>query len=402
MATPALDARVSVLIVGAGPVGLAAAVTLRERGVTVRVIDEQPSGAKRNYPVIVHPRTLRILEALGVDAPLEWRGHAVRQLAVYSDGQRRAVLELPAAARSSPGAMTLPQDVLRQALMRRLAELDVDVEWGTRLLALEPCGGRVRASLVQRRRVEGVGPELRPEWFDVASATTDSEFVVGADGVDSMVRERLGIGWVPQGARQIFAFFDVPDARAGSEAHLVLNEAHSDTVYPLQSGVSRFSFQLSVGTPSPPGTTLLPELLDSRLPWYGVDARHFEWSGSAEFRPALATRFGEGRIWLAGDAAHSTGPLGGQSLNVGIHEAYDLARRITERIGSSAAEPLGPGYEQQRRLEWEVLFGIAPREPRSTRAREWVTRNLHVLLQALPAAGDDLDDLLDQLHVRAA
>jgi len=391
-----------VLIVGAGPVGLCAAVALRERGLTVRVIDERPRDEKRTYPVVVHPRTLRILESLGVEAPLQWRGHVITQLAIYCDRQRRAVLDLPAAGRAAPGAITLPQDVLRQALMHRLSELGVEVEWKTRLVALAQSADRARSSLVRRERVEDDTPALRPEWFDVASATAESEFVIGADGVHSSVREKLGIDWIQRGSRQIYAFYDVPDTRAGAEAHLVIDDSQGSTVYPLQSGISRFSFQLGVGTPHAPGVTQLTQLLASRMPWYGTDARGFEWSGAAEFHPALASRFGEGRVWLAGDSAHSTGPLGGQSLNVGIHEAHDLARRIAAHVGASGASPLGDDYEQQRRLEWEVLFGLAPRQPRAARALQWVTQNLNLLLQALPAAGDDLDELLEQLHVRTA
>lgn len=398
MDTPALNSPTSVLVVGAGPVGLVAAVTLRERGVAVRVVDELAGEDKRTYPVVIHPRTLRILEGLGVTAPLEWRGHAITHLALYTERQRRVVLELPAAGRTSPGAMTLPQDVLRQALLHRLSELGVDVEWKTRLVALEQTAGQVRCNLVRRERLES----SQLEWLDVESASLESDFVVGADGVHSAVRQRLGIGWTRQGERQIFAFYDAPDPRAGCEAQLVLHESQGNSVYPLQGQTSRFTFQLSVGMPQAPGLTQLRQLLASRMPWYGTDARNFEWSGSAEFHPALAERFGEGRVWLAGDAAHSTGPLGGQSLNVGIHEAHDLARRMADQVGHAGTSPLGVGYTHQRLLEWRVLFGRGSSEPMAPRARDWVKRNLAMLLQALPAAGDDLDDLLDQLHVRAA
>lgn len=402
MNTPTLSQRTSVLIVGAGPVGLVAAVTLREKGVAVRVIDEQASEDKRTYPVVIHPRTVRILDSFGITAPLEWRGHAITHLAVYVDRERRVVLDLPAAGRISPGALTLPQDVLRQALMHRLSELGVEVEWQTRLIALDQTAGHVRSSLVRRQRIETAEPELRPEWFDIESATVDSDFLIGADGIRSTVREKLGIAWTAQGQPRIFAFFDAPDDRAGPEAQLVIQEPQANSVYPLQSGASRFTFELSVGTPQAPGLTQLRQLLTSRMPWYATDARHFEWSGSATFSPALADRFGEGRVWLAGDAAHSTGPLGAQSLNVGIHEAHDLGRRMVDQLGRPAVAPLGVSYTQQRLLEWHVLFGLAPSVPRASRARDWVKRNLAILLQALPAAGDDLDDLLEQLHVRAA
>lgn len=392
----------SVLIVGAGPVGLAAAIALREQGLAVRVVDSQAAETKRTYPVVIHARTLRILSSLGVTAPLAWRGHSIRRLAVYTEGQRRAVLDLPAAAEVAPGAMTLPQDALRQALMRRLSELGTEVEWKTRLVSLEQDYARVRIDLVRRDRIEWPSPELRTQWLDVAPETVDAEFVIGADGTQSVVREQLGIQWVPQGQRQIYAFYDVPDRRAGEEAHLVVYEGFGNSVYPLQNDVSRFTFQIAVSSGYSPTLTDLQQLLASRMPWYATEALRFEWSGIAEFNPALAERFGEGRVWLAGDAAHSTGPLGGQSLNVGIHEGVDLARRIAEHQEQPLATPVGVGYSQQRRLEWQLLFGVGPSKPDVSRSLDWLRLNIAKLLPALPAAGDDLDDLLDQLHVKVA
>jgi 2-polyprenyl-6-methoxyphenol hydroxylase-like FAD-dependent oxidoreductase len=392
----------SVLVVGAGPVGLVAAVALRQQGVAVRIVDAQAAEGKRTYPVLLHPRTVRILGTLGVTAPLEWRGRAIERLAVYTDGQRRATLALPAAGELAPGAMTLPQDVLRQALMRRLRELGTDVEWQTGLVHLEQDDARVRVGLVRRERIEGVSSEPLPAWHAVASQTVDAAFVVAADGTQSAVRRALGIGWRQQGPRRIYAFYDAPDRHAGSEAHLVVHETFGNSVYPLQRDVSRFTFEVAVSTGHPPGLAELRHLLSSRMPWYEADAQRFEWSGTAEFNPALVDHFGEGRVWLAGDAAHSTGPLGGQSLNVGIHEASDLARRIVASWGPTVSPSLGIGYGQQRRLEWQRLFGLGSSKPELAQSQEWVRKHLSTLLPALPAAGDDLDELLEQLGVRTA
>ncbi len=84
-------ARTPVLVVGAGPVGLIAAIHLREQGLAVRVIDELTAETKRTYPVVLHPRTLHILAALGVTAPLEWRGRFVKHLAIHADGARQVL-----------------------------------------------------------------------------------------------------------------------------------------------------------------------------------------------------------------------------------------------------------------------------------------------------------------------
>ena len=389
------------LVVGAGPAGLVAAIRLREQGIAVRVIDEQTAETKRTYPVVLHPRTLHILASLGVTAPLEWRGRFIKHVAVYADGLRRVVMDLPSAEQLSPGAMTLPQDVLRQGLMNRLSSLGTEVEWKTRLVALEQSEGFVRMGLVRRERVEGEAPALRPEWLDVAAETTEADFVVGADGIRSTVRNALGIEMVERGPREAYVFYDVPDVRAGDAAHLILEGGYGNTVYPLQGNLSRFSFQVAVRTSQAPGLPELRELLASRLPWYKADPANFEWSGAAEFHPALASSFGERRVWLAGDAGHCTGPLGGQSINVGMHEADDLACRIAESLAHGLG-PLGSGYAEQRRIEWHRLFGLGSSAPSLARAPVWVSRNMAQLLPSLPVSGDDLDDVLEQLRVRTA
>ena len=401
MEATSVGTRVPVLVVGAGPVGLIAAIRLREQGVAVRVIDEQTADTKRTYPVVLHPRTLHILASLGVTAPLEWRGRFIKHVAVYADDLRRVVLDLPSADGIAPGAMTLPQDVLRQGLMNRLSGLGTEVEWKTRLVALEQSEGFVRVGLMRRERVEGEAPALKPEWLDVASETMEAEFVVGADGIRSTVRKTLGIEMVDRGPREAYVFYDVPDERAGDEAHLILAAGYASTVYPLQANVSRFSFQVAVRPSQPPGLTELRELFRSRMAWYTAAPASFEWSGVAEFHPALASSFGERRVWLAGDAGHSTGPLGAQSINVGIHEADDLGRRISHSLGHGPG-PLSSDYAEQRRIEWYRLFGLGPSIPSLARAPAWVSQNIAQLLPSLPVSGDDLDDVLEQLRVRTA
>jgi 2-polyprenyl-6-methoxyphenol hydroxylase-like FAD-dependent oxidoreductase len=401
-ATTSRQGRSPVLVVGAGPVGLVAAIRLREQGVPVRVVDEQTADGKRTYPVVLHPRTLRILSSLGVSAPLEWRGHTITKLAIYCESERRAVLELPAAGEMSTGAMTLPQDVLRQALMKRLSDLGSEVEWKTKLVSIAQDDARVEAGLVRRELVEGASRGTGVQWLDLETEQLATPFVIGADGCHSNVRRQLGIELVRMGKRQMYVFYDAADQRATDEAQLVVGEAGGNSVYPLQNDVSRFTFQVGVEVTPAPGLAQLQQLLGSRMPWYAKEASHLEWSGNAEFNPALAARLGEGRVWLAGDAAHSTGPLGGQSLNVGMHEAHDLAGRIASRLESPAAVPFGADYTTQRRLEWQRLFGVGPSLPLMPRAPDWVKRNMPNLLPSLPAAGDDLDDLLEQLRVGTA
>ena len=389
------DVRTQVLVVGAGPVGLLAALRLREQGIDVRVIEQEGEHRVHSFPVVLHAQSLRLLDDLGLSAALFWRGRAVTRLAVYTEYERRAVLDLPKVRGIAPGLLTLPQDVLRRALTNALMRLGVAIEWNTQLARLEQDERGVRGRLVQS---EGNRSPLR-EVSRRSSDTFEADYVVGADGYDSTVREALGIALREHGSLTSYAFFDAPTQRAGREAQLAIADDLANAVYPLQDGLSRFSFQLARSLSRTPDSEMLRELLGSRLPWYGDQAGSCTWSGIAEFRRALVDSFGRGRVWLAGEAAHLTGPLGVQSLNLGLDEANELSLRMADALRHPEREAFGPDYDARRSLQWRELLGLEERAAPSGRSPDWTRRNLQRLISSLPASDSDLDDLLEQLRL---
>jgi 2-polyprenyl-6-methoxyphenol hydroxylase-like FAD-dependent oxidoreductase len=168
-------------------------------------------------------------------------------------------------------------------------------------------------------------------------------------------------------------------------------------MYPLHGGSARYSFEVADGWPQAPGTDAFRMLLRERMPWHAVSNARVEWSAVARFTGALAERFGSGRIWLAGDAAHATSPLGVQSLNVGLREARLLAQGIDELRAGGDPSRFAVTYESGRMFEWRRLLGLEGPIRLGPRAPGWVRAHLPRLLSSLPASGDDLDDLLDQL-----
>lgn len=385
--------RTQVLVVGAGPVGLLAALRLRQQGIDVRVVDQQPPERAHTFPVVLHAQSLRLLKEVGVSAALLWRGRPVRGLAVYTEYERRAVLDLPTAAGEASGVLTLPQNVLRQALLHELELAAVPIEWNTRLAVLHQDAASVSGRLIQD---DPAGRLLGPRG-DVSAFEAD--FVIGADGYDSTVREALGIQLVDHGALQSFAFFDATTHRSGNEAFLAISDDYCNSVYPLQGGQARFSFQLgrSLDKALDPGA--LHELLLARMPWYGEEIASCDWSGVAEFRRALVEHFGKGRVWLAGEAAHLTGPLGVQSLNVGLDEASELALRIGDALKNPGRPAFGELYGARRTRQWRALLGLEERVVLSSRTPDWARRHVGSLLTCLPASEADLDELLEQLRL---
>jgi len=394
--TKTLDrGRTQVLVVGAGPVGLLAALRLRDQGIDVRVVDQQPAERSHTFPVVLHPLSVRLLNDLGLVAPLFWRGRPVTRLAVYTEYERRAVLELPEATGVTSGAVTLPQDILRQALISALRQRGVTIEWNLRLAELQQDQQSAWGRLVQRDPL-GTMHQGAPRADDSAF---EADFVIGADGYESTVRETLGIELVAAGPLQTFAFFDAPTRRTGIEAQLALSEDFSNSVYPQQGGISRFSFQVSKALHGAADHGSLCELVAARLPWYGEVPGRCDWSGVAEFRSALVSHFGRGRIWLAGEAAHLTSPIGVQSMNVGLDEANELALHISQQLRHPGCKPFGDDYDARRQRQWRELLGLEDRAALSSRSPSWARRHRTRLMSCLPASEDDLDDLLNQLRL---
>ena len=180
---------------------------------------------------------------------------------------------------------------------------------------------------------------------------------------------------------------------------LVIRDESTDVLWPIDADRGRWSVQLQ--DPSrPPDAAGLKELIGRRAPWFETDFGTIDWLTTVSFQRGLAERFGRGRVWLAGDAAHYTSPIGVQSMNVGFHEAYDLARRMTDILRKSASLELLRYYNEERSREWKMLLGISNRLQTRPDTPAWAHRLAPRLVPSLPASGRDLNALLEQVGLR--
>jgi len=391
-----MEPRTRVLVVGAGPVGLLTALVLRRAGIEVTVVDEHEPTSIRSFAIVLHPRTVALLAEVGVVEPLVWRGRSFRHLAVFADRERRALLEVPSAGEFAEGALTLPQDVLRKALEAALAGAGVEVSYRQRLVAMEPSATLVRARLVRRVRATAGGVV---EWHDAEETCVTADFAIGADGHASTVRRLLAIPLVESGSPRTFTFFDVPHAPPAGAAVELAFDTLASAAYPLHGGHTRYTFELEHVPPGPLGTRELEALRREHMPWLPPAPASIEWSATRTFRSGMAESFGRERVWLAGDAAHATCPLGAQSLNIGLREARELAECVVACLDGQPLQHLERHYATQRRLEWRRLLGLDGAPMLGARTPHFATRHFRQLLGALPASGDELDDLLGQLGI---
>jgi 2-polyprenyl-6-methoxyphenol hydroxylase-like FAD-dependent oxidoreductase len=403
-----------VLVVGAGPTGLVAALQLSQAGLAVEVIDEEWRPAGHSYALALHPRSVALLDRLGLAGEVIAAGRRLEAVDVYHGAQLEASLR-PEGPEGFPFLLALPQSALEDLLARRLSERGVRVRWSHRLASLLTDAGEVVAR-VHRLEKESAGYAVaHTEWVIDKELTFRSAFVIGADGHRSLVRRALGTSFEEVAPSQVFAVVECGGG-AHDEMRLVLDEATVSALWPLPEGRARWSFELEDPGVSAEdrfksrlttriGERHFPHLDEARVrglvldraAWFDAQLGEIGWSAEVRFERRLASAFGRGRVWLAGDAAHLTGPAGMQSMNGGLDEASDLASRIAGVLRGGQALAALEAYGAGRRAAWELLLGCRGGLRSGPGTLPFVARNAARLLPCLPATGEDLVPLAGQL-----
>lgn len=407
-----------VLVVGAGPVGLLTALLLADKGVPVTVIDREQRVAARSYACVLHPGTMRLLDRLGLAQGILQRGRRVESVSLYDGESRRAELKFPVSSGNFPCAVVIPQSAFETMLEQRLREqYHVQVQWNHRLSNLQAEPDAMVATL--DKLVQSAKGYIIPDWDWTVQKTLQNRasFVVGADGHASMVRSRIGIEYEPLGEPELFAVFEFESDRdPGDEVRIVIAGDTSNVMWPLPGRGCRWSFQL-VKTrefgqfPDKERETMwamrteidvetrdrVERLARKRAPWFQGNIRDFHWWAHIRLQRTLAKQFGVRRTWLAGDAAHQTGPVGAQSMNAGLLEAADLAERLGNVVSGKAPLDSLEDYGRTHRDKWIKLLGIKGGPQPKNGADPWIKEHASKLISCIPALGDDLAGMANQL-----
>jgi 4,5-epoxidase len=364
----ALKSEPDVLIAGAGPTGLTLACGLLANGVAARIVDKAAEPAGTSRALGLQPRGIEVVDRLGALNGLPERALQVEEIAVHINGKEAA--SVPVGQRTP--LVTRPGLVISQAkveaeLRRRVTELGGQIAWGREVAAAEQDPHGVTVSLAD-------GARSRVSWL------------VGCDGAHSRVRELAGVEFPGAPLADRFLLVDV-HADLPLSRHTIYVWLDGDSVFGAFPLPGQDMWRLMAPT-ADPGTVadllmtdeaILAEVTRQLAERTGCDPsliRDPDWVASFRVHRRLAETYRNGRILLAGDAAHVHSPFGGQGMNTGIGDAENLGWKLAMVLSGTAEPALLDSYEAERRP-------IAAKALKSTSAASNLILGNHVFARLL-------------------
>ena len=327
----------AVLVAGAGPVGLTMAMSLKRCGVDVRIVDPAPERTDKSKALVIWPRTLELLDIQGCTESFVATGLEGRGTRIFSHGRELVHVTFDGVPSAYKFPLMIPQSDTERLLEAELQSLNLRVERRVSLKTFEDEGSQVRAEL------------LHP---DGTVETARFAYLAGCDGAHSVVRHTLG----------------VPFEGSTEQSDWVLADLHIDgDIVPDELGlywaptgllaffpVGRERFRVIADRGASTGKTVanptldeVQQIVDSRGPT-GLRVRDPVWLSGFRINERKVKDYRVGRVFLSGDAAHVHSPAGGQGMNTGMQDAFNLAWKLALVTRGAASETLLDSYSPER------------------------------------------------------
>lgn len=351
-----------VLIVGAGPTGLLLAAELRRRGVECTLIDVHAEPLHWDRATVVHPRSLELLAGLGLADRFLEAGVHQWGIRVFAGGELLGELELGGSGSRYGFNLNVSEEVTESILAEHLAAQGGEVSRGHKLVGLEQRGDQVLATVEH----EGGSELVRADW------------VVGCGGLHSPVRELSGISFEGHDIADPWAVFDLTLGGWGSALDVNFGFFDDPPVILTPLPGERWRAYLR---PSSPDSDLVAEAA-AVIGRYDPGAELLDVANPKRFacHSKVAAHYRQGRVLLAGDAAHVCTPAQGHGMNSGIQDSFNLAWKLAHVVRGEADAALLDSFELERRPvaaaivasgdAAEALQAIAPGAGRELRDRE--------------------------------
>lgn len=350
------------VIVGAGPVGLAAAVDARLKGIPVLLFDEDDTVSVGSRAVCYAKRALEVLDRLGVADPLCEKGVSWNVGRTFLREQEVYRFDLvPEPGHKRPGMINLQQYYLEETLVARARELGADLRWKHKVVGVQPLADHVHLAV-----------ETPDGPFEI-----DADWLIVADGARSPVRRMLGLDIEGQVFQDRFLIADVVmQADFPAERWFwfdpPFHPGQSVLLHKQADNVWRIDFQL--GWDADPEEAKKPERVIPRIRAMLGDARPFEleWVSVYTFQCRRMKEFRHGHVLFVGDAAHQVSPFGARGANSGFQDVDDLVWKLALVMNGQAPLALLDSYSADR------AFAADENILNSTRSTDFITPKSHV------------------------
>ncbi|MGD1914030.1 MAG: FAD-dependent oxidoreductase [Rivularia sp. (in: cyanobacteria)] len=365
-----MSQKTDVLVVGAGPTGLTVAIELARRNIKVRIIEQRNQPSTRSKALVVHARTLEFFDILSIAEEVVSRGYTSPGIDFSADAQNPLRANMYGLDTRFPYILILPQAQTEAILEHRLNQLGVEVERSS--------------SLIHFQETE-TGVFTTFEYEDCTQIDIEAKYLVGADGARSTVREYLGLPW--NGSSYSWTAFlgdihlEGHHAEGGTEQHS--NDRGLAFIVPFDDGSHRIVTIDRKYQNQPKKRELkLEELQESisailEKPVYLSQPKWLSRWG-AELR--LTPRYQVGRVFIAGDAAHTHSPAGGQGMNTGIQDAFNLGWKLAFAVKGELPQNLLNTYDTERHKIGDRVLRISDLLLRSLLLRQSWLRQMRELL----------------------
>ena len=340
-----------VLICGAGPVGLTLAAELKRFGVSVRIVDKAPQPTDKSKALVLWSRTLELMDRGIGTAPFVAAGFQVPSLSLMSGERQIGHVDMSIVATPYPYALMLPQSDTERLLTARLSELGVTVERGVEVTRIVTHPDGVGATL---KGAESLEVEVSADWL------------AGCDGAHSIVRHALGASFDGETNDSDWMLADVHMTGypvADTVASVYWHKDGTFVVFPISAGHYRLLADLPAsGETAPPTPTLeqVQAIISRRGP-SGMHAFDPIWLAGFRINGRKVKDYRWGRIFLAGDAAHIHSPAGGQGMNTGMQDAFNLAWKLALVVHGTCGDRLLDSYSPERSYVGDQVLKAAGR-----------------------------------------
>jgi 2-polyprenyl-6-methoxyphenol hydroxylase-like FAD-dependent oxidoreductase len=340
-----------ILVVGAGPVGLTMAAHLHHHGLPCRLIDRSPAPSDKSKALVVWARTLEMLENLDIVAPFLTAGMFLNAARLYGNGKLLVEITFGHADTAYTQPLMLAQSETERLLIEHLERVGIQVERQVELTDLVEQNNYVLATL---RHADGREEQVR------------CDRLVGCDGAHSTVRKKLGLefGGATEPSDFILADIRVEGPIPHDQLSLFWHARGLLVFFPF--GTDRYrvigdmgSAQASEQAPTP-SLAEVQAVVDERGPG-GVRLTDPVWLAGFRINDRKVKEYRKGRVFLAGDAAHIHSPAGGQGMNTGMQDTWNLAWKLALVQAGRAHPSLLDSYSPERSAVGEMVLRNASR-----------------------------------------